>query len=32
MEKNNSKSIVPVVSYFNIYANKNIIFKENKGK
>jgi group I intron endonuclease len=32
MENNNSKSIVPVVSYLNIYVNKSIIYKENKGK
>jgi hypothetical protein len=29
---NNIKNIVPVVSYFNIDANKSIIYKENKGK
>jgi hypothetical protein len=29
---NNRKSIVPIVSYFNLDANKNIIYEENKGK
>jgi hypothetical protein len=35
MKNNNNniiKNIVPVVSYFNIDANKSIIYKENKGK
>ncbi len=31
MENNNNESIAPVVYYFNIDVNKNII-KENKGK
>lgn len=30
--KNNKKSIVPVIFYFNLYTNKSIIYKENRGK
>lgn len=29
---NNKKSIVPVISYFNLDTNKGIIYKENRGK
>jgi NUMOD1 domain/GIY-YIG catalytic domain len=29
---NNRKSVVPIVSYLNIDANKSIIYKENRGK
>jgi group I intron endonuclease len=29
---NNRKSIVPVISYFNLDTNKSIIYKENRGK
>jgi group I intron endonuclease len=34
MENNNNniKIIVPILSYFNIDANKSIIYKENRGK
>jgi len=30
--KDNRKNIVPIISYLNIDENKNIIYKENKGK